>query len=194
MTDLPQQPPTLTDGVVTLTQMSESDVEQLVVNCQDPAAVRWTTVPDPYDADAARWYLLEHAPEAWRAGTAFNWAVHDTDGHLLGTVELGRIRGTSADIGLNFGPHARGTGAALAACRLLMDYAFTTLGFTHLHWIAFDGNWASVKLSWKLGFGQPVFIPGYLEQRGEIRDCWLATIRATDSRELAYEWRVPASS
>lgn len=194
MKDLPQQAPTFTDGVVTLTEMSEADVDQLVLNCQDPTAVRWTTVPNPYDADMARWYLLEHAPQAWRDGTALNWAVHDADGRLLGTIELSRIRAGAADIGLNFGPHARGTGATLAACRLLMDYAFTTLGFTHLHWIAIDGNWASVKLSWKLGFGEPVFIPGYLEQRGEIRDCWVASIRATDSREPAYAWRDPASS
>ncbi|MDO5618758.1 GNAT family N-acetyltransferase [Kocuria sp.] len=194
MKALPQQPPTLTDGFVTLTEMSEADVDQLVLNCQDPVAVQWTTVPVPYTDSGARWYLLEHAPQAWRDGTALNWAVHDSDERLLGTIELSRIRAGAADIGLNFGPHARGTGAAEAACRLLMDYAFNTLGFTHLHWVAFDGNWASVKLSWKLGFGKPVFIPGYLEQRGEIRDCWMASIRATDSQGAAYEWAVPASS
>lgn len=191
---LPQQPPTLSDGFVTLTEMSESDVDQLVINCQDPTAVRWTTVPTPYDADAARWYLLEHVPQAWREGTALNWAVHDSAGDLLGTIELCRIRAGAADLGLNFGPHARGTGAAKAACDLLIDYAFNTLGFTHLHWIAFDGNVASLKLAWKLGFREPVFIPGYMEQRGEIRDCWLASLRCTDSREPADEWRAPASS
>lgn len=191
--DLPQQPPTLTDGFVSLTAMSEADVDQLVANCQDPVAVRWTTVPTPYDADGARWYLLEHAPQGWEDGSALNWAVHDAEGRLLGTVELSRIRATAADIGLNFGPHARGTGAAQAACRLLMHHAFDTWGFTHLHWIAIDGNWASVKLAWKLGFSEPVFVPGFLEQRGEVRDCWLASIRATDSREPTGEWRIPAS-
>lgn len=192
--ELPKQPPTLTDGAVSLTEMSEADVDQLVLNCQDPTAIRWTTVPVPYDADSARWYLLEHAPAAWSEGTALNWAVHDADGRLLGTIELSRIRATAADIGLNFGPHARGTGAAQAACRVLMDYAFNTLGFTHLHWIAIDGNWASVKLAWKLGFSQPVFVPGFLEQRGQIVDCWMGTVRARDPKEPAYEWRAPASS
>lgn len=119
--DLPTQPPTLTDGTVTLTEMSMADAEQLVINCQDPATVRWTTVPTGYDLETARWYLTEFAPAGWRDGTSLNWAVHDQAGALLGTIELAHIRATAADIGLNFGPHARGTGAAQAACRLLMD-------------------------------------------------------------------------
>ncbi|MDO4254964.1 MAG: GNAT family N-acetyltransferase [Kocuria sp.] len=191
---LPQHPPTLTDGTVTLTAMTESDVDQLVRNCQDPVAVRWTTVPVHYTVDSARWYVHEYVADGWRQGTALNWAVHDPQGFLLGTLGLERLRATVADIGLNFGPDARGTGAAQAACRLLMEYAFTELGMTHLHWVAFDGNWASVKLSWKLGFGAPVFIPGFMEQRGEVVDCWVATARPTNSGRPVYPWQLPGSS
>ncbi|NHU85148.1 GNAT family N-acetyltransferase [Kocuria sp. JC486] len=191
---LPTEPPTLSDEKVTLAALSEADVDQLVLNCTDPTAVKWTTVPTPYTEQDARGYILEYVPKAWQEGSALNWAVHDHDGQLLGTIELARVRASAADIGLNFGPHARGTGAAVAACRLLIDYAFDELGLTHLHWIAFDGNWASVKLSWKVGFQEPVFIPGFLEQRGELWDCWHATLLASSPRTAERDWRVPTSS
>lgn len=188
---IPERPPTLTDGVVTLAQFSVDDLDQLVLNCQDPVTVQWTTVPVPYTAEDARWYALEYAPAAWADRTALVWAVRGVEGRLLGTIELARVRGTTADIGINFGPHARGTGAAEAAARILVRYAFNELGFTHLHWVAFDGNWASVKLAWKLGFGAPVFIGGLHEQRGHSVDCWVSTRRCGDSAEPAYQWCVP---
>ena len=109
--------PVLTDGTVVLRRLEERDVPQLARNCADPAAAEFTTVPLGYTEADARWYVEEFVPGAWRAGREYNWAVADarTD-RLHGTVGLNALRGTTADIGLNFGPHARGTGAAEAAC------------------------------------------------------------------------------
>lgn len=185
--------PELTDGALRLRAITMADAEALTANCQDPAAIRWTTVPEPYDLEDARWYIEQHVPSALQAGTAINWGAEDPQGRYLGNLELCRFRATAADIGLNFGPRARGTGAAEAACRLVIDHAFGPLGLSHLHWIAFDGNWASRKLAWKLGFGAPVFVPGYLEQRGQIRDVWLATLSSADSRRPAHPWNGPAA-
>lgn len=186
--------PELTDGALRLRELRAADAEALTANCQDPEAVRWTTVPEPYGVESALWYIQDHVPSALAEGSAINWGVENPQGRFLGTIELCRFRATAADIGLNFGPHARGAGAAEAAARLVMDHAFGTMGLTHLHWLAFDGNWASRKLAWKLGFARPVFVPGYLEQRGEIRDVWLASITADDERRPAFAWDGPAST
>lgn len=184
--------PRLTDGALTLRELTPADAEALTANCQDPVAVRWATVPEPYGVESALWYIREYVPGALKAGSAINWAAEDPQGRFLGTIELCRLRAGAADIGLNFGPHARGTGAAEAACRLVIDHAFGQMGLTHLHWLAFDGNWASRKLAWKLGFSTPVLVRGYMEQRGQLRDTWIATLTAADDRSPSEPWDGPA--
>ncbi|WP_144794119.1 GNAT family N-acetyltransferase [Kocuria palustris] len=185
--------PTLGDGALTLRELRAADAEALTANCQDPEAVRWTTVPEPYGVESALWYIQQHVPGALRAGEAVNWAVEDPQGRFLGTIELCRLRAGAADIGLNFGPHARGTGAAEGACRLVIDHAFGPMGLTHLHWQAFDGNWASRKLAWKLGFSDPVLVRGFMEQRGQLRDTWIATLAADAPRSPSQPWTGPGA-
>ena len=184
--------PVLTDGTVVLRRLEERDVPQLARNCADPAAAEFTTVPLGYTEADARWYVEEFVPAAWRAGREYNWAVADarTD-RLHGTVGLNALRGTTADIGLNFGPHARGTGAAEAACRLLLEHAFGALGLTYAYWMAKVPNWASRKLAWRLGFRSPVRIDGFMEQRGASVDAWILTLGAEDPRSPQAPWDGP---
>jgi RimJ/RimL family protein N-acetyltransferase len=184
--------PVLTDGSVVLRRLEPRDVPQLALNCADPVAAEYTTVPLDYTEDDARWYVEQFVPEAWRAGQEHNWAVADaaTD-RLLGTVGLNALRGTTADVGLNFGPHARGTGAAEAACRLLLDHAFAARGLTYAYWMAKVPNWASRKLAWRLGFRSPVRIDGFMAQRGASVDAWLLTLAAGDPRAPQAAWDGP---
>lgn len=184
--------PVLDDGTVRLRRLEPRDVPQLALNCADPAAAEFTTVPLGYTEDDARWYVGQFVPEAWRAGREYNWAAVDaaTD-RLWGTVGLNALRGTTADVGLNFGPHARGTGAAEAACRLLLDHAFPALGLTYAYWMAKVPNWASRKLAWKLGFRSPVRIDGFMEQRGASVDAWILTLAAGDPRTPTTAWDGP---
>jgi RimJ/RimL family protein N-acetyltransferase len=184
--------PVLTDGTVVLRRLEPRDAPQLALNCADPVAAEYTTVPLDYTEDDARWYVEQFVPEAWRAGQEHNWAVADaaTD-RLLGTVGLNALRGTTADVGLNFGPHARGTGAAEAACRLLLDHAFAARGLTYAYWMAKVPNWASRKLAWRLGFRSPVRIDGFMAQRGASVDAWLLTLAAGDPRAPQAAWDGP---
>lgn len=184
--------PVLTDGTVVLRRLDERDVPQLARNCADPAAAEFTTVPLGYTETDARWYVEQFVPDAWRARREYNWAAADaaTD-RLYGTVGFNALRGTTADVGLNFGPHARGTGAAEAACRLLLEHGFAHLGLTYAYWMAKVPNWASRKLAWKLGFRSPVRIDGFMEQRGASVDAWLLTLGAGDPRNPQAPWDGP---
>ncbi|MFI7484227.1 GNAT family N-acetyltransferase [Kocuria sp. M1R5S2] len=186
--------PVLTDGTVTLRRLESRDVPQLARNCADPVSARFTTVPLGYTEDDARWYVEEFVPDAWRSGREYNWAAVDaaTD-RLLGTVGLNALRGTTADVGLNFGPHARGTGAAEAACRLLLEHAFDRLGLTYAYWMVKVPNWASRKLAWRLGFHSPVRIDGFMEQRGASVDAWILTLGAGDPPFPRSPWDGPSS-
>ncbi len=68
--------PPCTDGVVTLREYRSDDVDEMVVMCRDPEAVRYTTVPDPYErADAERW-ITEAGQDQ---GTQRSWAIEAAD-------------------------------------------------------------------------------------------------------------------
>ena len=185
--------PVLADGTVTLRALKGADLDSLVANCQDPEAVRWTTVPLNYTAADARTFIFDAVPARWKDGTEQNFAVADarTDG-LLGSIGLHAFRAGVAEVGINMGPHSRGTGAGERACRLLLDYAFEQLNLRYLYWRAVVPNWASRKLAWKLGFRFDAELRGFLDDRGTAADAWILSLAHDDVRAPAAPWDGPA--
>ncbi|MGO4384807.1 GNAT family N-acetyltransferase [Specibacter sp. RAF43] len=185
--------PRLTDGTVVLRALRDADAAQLVCNCTDPAAVRWTTVPLGYTPEDARAFIHEITAAGWRSGKVLTFAVADagTD-RLLGTVDLQCSHPGAAAIGILFGPHARGTGAAERAVRLLSEYAFAQLNLSFLHWTAIVPNWGSRKLAWKLGFTLEGQIRGGYNDRGTPADRWILTLAAGDGMSPREPWDGPA--
>ncbi len=185
--------PVLSDGTVRLRALAEGDIDQLVANCLDPDAVRWTTVPLNYTAEDARSFIFEAVPGWWKDGTQQNFAVADarTD-QLLGSIGLHAFRASVAEVGVNMGPDSRGTGAAERACRLLLDHAFDQLNLEYLYWRAVVPNWASRKLAWKLGFRFDGELRGFLDDRGTAADAWMLSLARGDAREPAAPWDGPA--
>ncbi|GAB3244978.1 GNAT family N-acetyltransferase [Arthrobacter pigmenti] len=181
--------PVLTDGTVRLREMSGQDVSPLTLNCQDPAAVQWTTVPENYTEADARNFIFGHVPACWASGAEQNFAVadHATD-QLLGTIGLHRFQAGTAEVGINMGPQSRGSGAAERAGQLLTGYAFEQLNLQYLYWQAAVSNWASRKLAWKLGFRHEGTIRGYFAQRGVPTDVWLMSLAAADPRWPSGPW------
>ncbi|HET7415771.1 MAG TPA: GNAT family protein [Arthrobacter sp.] len=181
--------PVLSDGTVRLREMTGQDVGPLTVNCQDPAAVQWTTVPENYTEADARHFIFGHVPACWASGAEQNFAVadHATD-QLLGTIGLHRFQAGTAEVGINMGPQSRGSGAAERAGQLLTEYAFEQLNLQYLYWQAAVSNWASRKLAWKLGFRHEGTIRGYFAQRGIPTDVWVMSLAATDPRRPCSPW------
>ncbi|WP_081745006.1 GNAT family N-acetyltransferase [Arthrobacter sp. H14] len=184
--------PELSDGTVVLRRLGERDVAALTENCQDPAAVKWTSVPEGYTEQDARDYIFTHVPGAWESGEQQNFAIaRAEDGQLLGTIGLHRFRPGTAEVGINMGPESRGSGAAEWAARLLIGYALDQLNLQYLHWQAGVPNWASRKLAWKLGFRHEATIRGYFVQRGVPTDAWIMTLAADDPRSPCEPWMGP---
>jgi hypothetical protein len=71
MASLALPDPPLSDGVITLRGFESSDVRSLVEICRDPEIARWTLVPSPYAADAARGRGAASRAVALLAGWAF---------------------------------------------------------------------------------------------------------------------------
>lgn len=185
MTSDPAQPasliPVLSDGVVRLRGIEHRDARQLIINCRDPEAVRWTTVPLDYSADDAEKFIDEICPRGWADGSVHAFAIVEaaSDG-LLGTVDLHHFRAGTAEIGINLGPAARGSGAALRAVRLIQDYAFTGLSLEYLYWQAYVPNWASRKLALKAGFRFEAELRGFADARGSSTDVWILSLAAAE--------------
>ncbi|MBP2411294.1 RimJ/RimL family protein N-acetyltransferase [Arthrobacter stackebrandtii] len=190
--DLTPAVPVLAGDRVVLRALSMADAPALVENCRNPEAVRWTAVPLDYSMADADFFINKLTVEGWRTGRTLIFAAAraDTD-ELLGTIDLQCKAPGAAAVGINFGPHARGTGAAEEAVRLLLDYAFDQLNLAWVHWIAMVPNWASRKLAWKLGFHYDGHGRGDYDDRGKPADRWLLSLAAGEPRTPVQPWTGP---
>ena len=145
--------PPLTDGVITLREHRQSDVDALVAICQDPSIPRWTRVPQPYTrADAEGWVAGVELEVA--AGTAMNWLAVDEDDNVVASVAVQDIRedeGTG-EIGYWVAAHARGRGIATRAVRLATDWALGELGLKTLEIMTHEDNTASQGVARAAGY------------------------------------------
>ncbi|WP_343319968.1 GNAT family protein [Arthrobacter sp. TMP15] len=184
--------PTLRNATVVLRELTMADAPQLVENCRNAEAVRWTTVPLDYSMEHAEYFIKTLTQQGWSNRDILTFAVaHPVTDTLLGTVDLQCKNPGTAAIGINFGAHARGTGAAEAAIRLLLDFAFNQLNLSYVHWNALVPNWGSRKLAWKLGFKFEGMIRGDYNDRGTASDRWILSLAAGDERTPMEPWTGP---
>ena len=110
----------LTDGRVLLRPPTLADVAAVTAACQDPDIARWTTVPAPYAASDAVFFVEQVSDPGWAKGTDVTFAVTDrADGALLGACGLKDIDRTHrrGEIGYWITATARGRGVATSAVR-----------------------------------------------------------------------------
>lgn len=198
----PANVPTLTDGVVTLRKHSEDDVDGSWEQCVDPLSVEWTTVPVPYTRDDAKRFVRHAMPGGWETDQEWGFAV-EYDGQYGGTISLRNQGDGRAEIAYGSHPAVRGVhvdgpdgsrSVMERALRLLLEWGFasSTHGGRQLHtviWWANQGNWASRRLAWRLGFDiAPGTVRHWLPQRGELRDAWVGTLLRDDERMPRHRW------
>jgi RimJ/RimL family protein N-acetyltransferase len=194
LTALPATAPTLTDGVVTLRAHRAEDVDDILLQGQDPLMQEWTTVPVPYERSHAESFALELMPHGWLTVTGnkgFAIEALDRDRRrFAGTVDL-RPDGTGgAEIGFGLAPWARGRGLMTRAVRLALRWAFEEAGLEVVLWRAGVGNWASRRVAWACGFRFEGAVRGLLDARGERRDGWVASLLRGDPIAPGKDWLV----
>jgi RimJ/RimL family protein N-acetyltransferase len=187
----PDDVPVLTDELVTLRAHTADDIEPAYRACQDPELQKWTSIPVPYLREHAVHFLTEVVPAGWRDNTAWAWAI-EYDGQYAGTVDLRDGEGGVGEVGFAVAPDARGNGVMTRALKLVVRYAFDSLGWKRVIWRAYVGNYASRRVAWKAGFRHLVTILGGGRSRGVRKDEWVATIGRNDELEpQGHWWTVP---
>lgn len=188
----PRDVPRLTDGVVALRAHCEGDVDGVLEQCRDPLSQAWTTVPVPYTLSDARRFVREVVPRSWTLGAEWAFAVEavDDDGlaRFAGTVSLRDEGEGRAEVAYGSHPWVRGRGVMTRAVELLLAWGFEQRGLASVVWWANQGNWASRRLAWRLGFGLDGSLRQWLPQRGRLLDAWVGVLRAEDPRVPRHPW------
>ena len=156
MPTAPFEPPTLTDGVVTLRLARPHDAEPMTAGLSDEGTVQWLiSVPHPYDhQESVRW-VEEVAPNGWRDGTLLFLTVADAVGdRFLGEVGLTHLALDEGRVEVAYWlvPEERGRGAVRRALRLMLAWAVDELGVVRVDWAARAGNEASRAAAEAVGF------------------------------------------
>lgn len=191
---IPEHPPALTDGHVTLRAPRPEDASASFESTLDPDYQRWTSVPLPVSLEQARQFVGEVLPGAWASGSSWGFAV-EHDGSYAGVVELrpdDREAGV-AEVAYASHPRVRGLrveGRSVMerALRLLLAWGFDEAGVRTVMWRAHRGNWASRRLAWKVGFRVEGAVRQWVTQRGERHDAWIGTLLHDDPREPPTTW------
>ncbi|MFI6132929.1 GNAT family N-acetyltransferase [Micromonospora sp. NPDC051141] len=147
-------PETIEGYGVRLRPCGPADVPGTVAGCADPETRRFIPrLPDPYDADSARWWITEGAPAARAAGGAAYTIADPASDRLLGSIGLTRLSAERAtyEIGYWVGPSARGRGVATAATRLLTERAFAA-GAARLELLTHQENVPSQRTALTCGY------------------------------------------
>ena len=180
---LPAEP--LVDGDTALRAWRDSDLQSLVVACQDPEISRWTRVPYPYGASDARAYLLQRH-DMLHAGTTAPFAIvsaADRD-HLLGSISLMRFawNHARAEVGYWLAGPARGKGHASRAVRLVTAWGFRSLDLHRIDLLAATGNPDSQRVAERCGFTREAVLRSYLQAKEGRQDMVAFGLLANDPR------------
>ena len=170
------EPVELSAAGVTLRIPDLRDVADIVLACNDPEMVRFTTVPYPYVEQHARDFI-QHAGDGWERGDLPVFAITETGvGRFAGAIDLRVSTSIGAEIGYSVAPWARGRGVGTTAVRLACRWGFDVLELPRIEWQADVGNVASRRLAEKVGFVVEGTCRKRLLHRGERVDGWIGSL------------------
>jgi RimJ/RimL family protein N-acetyltransferase/ADP-ribose pyrophosphatase YjhB (NUDIX family) len=139
--------PTLTDGVVTLRPFARDDIDAHVAGEDDEARL-WFGQPGP-STYAGMLEVVDRWQREREAGTRLTFAIQH-DGATVGTAEARPREDVASLSWLLYAGH-RGHGYATRAIRLLVDFAFETLGVRRVEAEVDPRNLASQRVATRAG-------------------------------------------
>lgn len=162
----------LTDGVVRLRLGSDLDVERITALVQDPAVIRWTTIPPGQDSAGTRhWMQRGMAGLAMGSDLALVIADATTDAPIgtIGLHEINRATGRAV-AGYVLAQEERGKGLAKRSLELLCAFAFNELRLARIEVTIEAENAASRATAESVGFREEGVLRSYMRIAGERRD------------------------
>ncbi len=180
------------DAALGLREHRPDDVTDIVAQCLDPLTRRWTDVPDPYERRHGEEFVRTR-PAQWLAGRHLCLAV-ELEGRFAGTVGLRPVAGSggvSAEVDFGLAPWARGRRIASRALRMVLAWAFDTLGLRIVRCRALVGNWRARRVAWAVGFAVHPAVTEVIIRNGRAEAAWLATLSADLPLVPRHPWFVP---
>lgn len=162
----------ITDGVVRLRLLAETDLDALVEAVQDPEIPRWTRIPSPYGEAHAQEWLVEGASRR-DAGEGLDTMIVDAQTDtLLGGVGMVHVdwQERTSELGYWLAGHARGRGVMTRAVRLLSEWIFDNLPVDRLGIMASVDNAASRAVAERAGFQFEGVLRSFVILNGERHD------------------------
>ena len=145
------------------------DAPAVTVACQDSEIARWLPmIPAPYTEIDAREFL-EQSRLSWDLGEAYNFALVDDEGELLGSIGMRVLRFRTGHIGYWVSRGARGRDIATNALKTLCRWAADDLGLKRLELMTDPENIASQRVAEKAGFRREGILRSALEYRDGSR-------------------------
>ena len=155
---------------VQLRPMEEGDTDAVVHMRSEPSVLAQLFSDEPPTREGhLRWLAAVRA----RGDRQEFMIVDRASGRSVGTIGLSQIdrKHQRAEYGVLIGEaDARGKGLASEASRLLLDYAFTTLGLNRVYLHVFPENEAAVRLYERVGFEREGLLRRHLYKNGRFRD------------------------
>lgn len=172
----------ITDGIVRLRELRESDIPAILTACEDPAIRRYNSAPHD-EAEARAWLAGEIKNP--RSSRAFRLAVAEAESdHLIGSLGVrephpnaGRI-----EVGYWLAPSVRGRGLAARALRLFCSWAFRELSLARIEAIPELENRDSHRLLERSGFTREGLLRAYQTVQGERRDMVMYSLLPGEER------------
>jgi RimJ/RimL family protein N-acetyltransferase len=156
--------PRLTDGRLLVRPFEPDDAPAVQTGCDDPDIAHWIhRLPAPYSLEDARTFISD-ARRRLVADESARLAIEDAEtGELLGSVGISHFADRqAAEVGYWVRRETRRRGVALAAARLVVDWAFAEVGVERLELLTYPGNEASQALAARLGFTRECLLRGFL--------------------------------
>ncbi|WP_326560846.1 GNAT family N-acetyltransferase [Micromonospora sp. NBC_01796] len=173
---------TTADGEIRLRRPEERDLDAMVTACRDPWALRWLSLPDPYQRSDAEFFTHRHTALRWGRGDGAVFVIADPEDNFAGTMEL-RLNGNDpgvADVGYLVAPHARGRGYCPRALAAVCAWGLSSLALARIEWRAHVGNDASRRAAEKVGFVVEGISRQGIPHRGGRVDVWVGALLAED--------------
>lgn len=174
--------PELPGDAVVLRQLDASHLDGVWQSLHDPETVRYTGTHATFTREQVERFLAARPAATDRA----DWAVtRAADGAFLGEVVLQELDASNESMSLRIalgGPHVFGRGYGTEATRLVLDFAFESVGLHRVGLEVFDFNTRAQRVYEKCGFVREGVLRDALLWNGTRHDTVVMSILSTDCR------------
>ncbi|NAW50650.1 GNAT family N-acetyltransferase [Elizabethkingia argentiflava] len=164
-----------------LSSLEKTDIPLIVEYLQEKVISENTShIPYPYTlADAQNWIIMSE--EAFKAKTAYNFAIRKKNGKIIGSIGLHDTEDDKAELGYWIALPFWGKGFATEAAQAVLDFGIKKLGFHKIYASFLLHNIASGKVMKKIGMQREALLKDHVKKGNQYMDVLMFSFIANAS-------------